>query len=189
MATLTFFAQNIDADRTPKVGYSAVGKNGSGENREAAITFPPLDVEGAVLSATVALSWDNAAAGEGFPGTAAHELRQSADTHYVVSGDAGSVLFALADYSRVAPFTAVLRGDDGSPAGSGKSYVNASIRVVVEFDPGLEGNYFVRVPGGTALVWKPVAGLSVFAGGTWKPVVCLSRRDTTAFCSLPPLPE
>ncbi|MBQ9988939.1 MAG: hypothetical protein IJP30_04305 [Clostridia bacterium] len=172
MAVITFLPTTVVADRTPETGYMTIGKNSSGVNRQAVLSFEALAVPGTVDSVTLNLSWNNSAAGEGFSAAVTHCATVLNTSHeYQMSGPNGSVSVFLNAYSTEQPFTVTLSGLSANAKSTSKAVLKDA-SITVSYTPGSVRSVEVKKDG----AFTPVSSMDVKVNGSYVSVEGASVR-------------
>lgn len=113
-----------------------IGMASGGTNQNAQLTFPALNVGGAITKVELYVEWDNSSAGEGFSASATHRAAIGANVYtYGVTGSSGSATCELvAGWSTSSSFVVDLRSSSTSTSTS-KGYRRAGCYLIVTYTP------------------------------------------------------
>jgi len=137
MATKTIQKIAIVCSRVPKTGYMTIGKNSSGTNQNAQVTFPALDISSAIIDEVrLNMPWNNSLANEGFQASTTHQATVNGYVYsYPISGSSGTATVALwGGWSNTQAFVVDLRGQSSNSNSTSKGY-SQSPYIVVTYTP------------------------------------------------------
>lgn len=172
MPTLAILVDHIgiDPDRVPSSGFMTIGRNSSGTNRTALVTFPPLIVDGTITAVRFNYGWNYYYAHEGFSAAAVHKCSIGADIlcSYAISGLVGQddeymdlAKIPASAYTDNWSFTI---GDGGSAVATSKGYYQ-SVSLYVYYEPGLQG-----IEAYTGNKYRVNSKLEAYTGGKYRDI-------------------